>query len=67
MATAASAAAASRRGDSAEGVAPATTATAVPNPTAWTANADALAAQGSTPARWARTMSPATLHTLPGT
>src|SRR2546430_10152490 len=59
-----SAAAASRRGDAAPGVAAATKAAAVPMPRACIARADAPAAQVSTPARWARTTSPATLQTL---
>src|SRR5256885_2203953 len=56
-----------RRGGALCGVPGATTATPLPSDTAWITNADAAAGPGATPARWASTTRPATLHTFPGT
>ncbi len=67
VATAARPASARRSGGALWGVTAATTATPLPSDTAWITKADAAAGPGSTPARWARTTRPATLHTFPGT
>src|SRR5437763_10668772 len=67
VATATRAAAARRSGGALCGAAAATTATPLPSDTAWITNAEAAAGPGCTPARWASTTRPATLHTLPGT
>ena len=56
----------SSTGDAACGVAIAVKKTPVPNTTACIANAETAAALRRTPARSARTTSPATLHTFPG-
>src|SRR3977135_3533982 len=67
VATAASPASARRSGEALWGVTPATPATPLPRDTAWMTKADAAAGPGATPARWASTTRPATLHTFPGT
>src|SRR5690349_7091002 len=66
-ANAASAANSRRRGGAALGVTAATTATPLLSATAWITTADAAAGSARTPACWARTRRPATLHTFPGT
>src|SRR6266480_4643860 len=67
VARAARPARARRSGGALCGVTAATTATPLPSDTAWITNADAAAGPGATPARWASTTRPATLHTFPGT